>query len=268
MSDKRRYSESEITLIFKQAAKAQEATRRNLSHSEGLTLAELQHIGQEAGITPAFIARAAATLNQADVPPPPSTYLGLPLSVARTVALPGPLSDEGWDRLVGDLRETFQASGEVWRDGSLRQWRNGNLYAHVEPTDSGHRLRFRTTSATLQSGLIGGLILFAVGLVFMLTLALKGDFMVELDKTFFVSMFAVLGLGSMGVSAYRLPYWAAQRGRQMEAIATRAVERAGTSPAVSPLKSAAPQGLDLGTLEDPVEVAQAPVHRSTRTQTD
>jgi DNA-3-methyladenine glycosylase II len=38
------------------------------------------------------------------------------------------LSDDQWDRLVVDLRETFNAAGIVGREGSLRQWRNGNLW--------------------------------------------------------------------------------------------------------------------------------------------
>jgi hypothetical protein len=193
-----------------------------------LTLAELEQIGKEAGITPAYIARAAATLGQTGLTLPPTTYLGFPVSVARTVDLPGPLSDETWDRLVADLRETFQATGEVRRDGALRQWRNGNLHALIEPADSGHRLRLRTLNGNARGALLGGLAFFAMNLAFMLVAAVSAG----MDPgTLLLALMSAIGLGSMGVAAYHLPRWRAERARQMEGIAARAVERAGAPPA-------------------------------------
>src|SRR5215207_1734059 len=118
MSPERQYNEQEVAAIFKHAAAGQESAQRQLPQGGGLTLAELEQIGKEAGITPEYIARAAAAARTGPVMPP-TTYLGFPVSVARTVDLPGPLSDEAWDRLVADLRETFQATGEVRHDGSL-----------------------------------------------------------------------------------------------------------------------------------------------------
>jgi hypothetical protein len=158
---------------------------------------------------------------------PPTTYLGFPISVARTVDLPGPLSDEAWDRLVADLRETFQATGEVRRDGSLRQWRNGNLHALIEPTDSGHRLRLRTLNGNARSALVGGLVFFVMNLAFMLVAAVSAG----MDPgTLLLALLSVIGLGSMGVAAYHLPRWRAERARQMEGIVARAVERGEAPP--------------------------------------
>ncbi len=179
--------------------------------------------------------------------------------------LPGPLSDGDWDRLVVDLRETFQASGEVRREGSLREWRNGNLHVLVEPTESGHRLHLRTRKGNAQSRLTGGMIFFAMGLFLMLMLVVSSDFMVVMDKTFIVSMFALLGLGSMGVTAYQIPRWAEERGRQMEAVAARAVAKASAPPLAEPVREAVPAGrLDLDALEDPADAAQARSPRRTR----
>ena len=143
MSPERQYNEQEVAAIFEHAAAGQEAAQRQLPRGGGLSLVELEQIGKEAGITPEYIARAAAAIERTGPIPPPTTYFGFPVSVARTVDLPGPLSDQEWDRLVADLRETFQATGEVRSEGSLRQWRNGNLHALIEPTDSGHRLSLR-----------------------------------------------------------------------------------------------------------------------------
>jgi hypothetical protein len=68
---------------------------------------------------------------------------GLPIGVGRTVELDRPRSDSDWERLVADLRETFEARGMVRYDGPFRQWTNGNLQALIEPTPSGHRLRWK-----------------------------------------------------------------------------------------------------------------------------
>jgi hypothetical protein len=229
MSMERRYNEREIAAIFKQAATDQESAHQRLSRGGGLTLAEIEQIGEEVGITPEFIARAAAAVHTATpLPvPPPATSLGVPVSVARTLDLPGEFSDEDWDRLVADLHETFQVPGDVQLSGSLRKWRNGELQVLVEPTESGHRLRFHSLNETHRGALLGGLILLVMGLFFMLLVAAKGDFGVDLAKTLMVSLFAVVGLGSMGTAAFRLPRWREAQERQIEEVAARAVRRAG-----------------------------------------
>lgn len=224
MSNERRYSQEEITAIFKQAAEVQEAAQRELSPNEGLTLAELQQIGKTAGITPAFIAQAAAAVNQSSPPLPPTTYLGLPISVARTVDLPGPFSDEDWEQLVVDLRNTFQATGEIRRDGSLRQWKNGNLHALIERTEAGHRLVLRTRKGNAPPALMGGLGMLVLGLVMILTMGLSRGFRL-VDTTVIATFFAALGLWLGGSTIFRLPRWVEERGKQMEAIVARTTQR-------------------------------------------
>ena len=229
MSPERQYNEEQVAAIFKQATADQESAQRQLPHGGGLHLAELKQTGEEAGITPEYIARAAATLDRIGPILPPATSLGFPVSVARTVELPGPLSDEAWDRLVADLRETFQATGEVRNDGSLRQWRNGNLHALIEPTDSGHRLHLRTLNGNARSALLGGLVFFAMNLAFMLITVVSSG----MDAgALLLALLTTIGLCIMGVAAYQLPRWRAERARQMEAIAARAIELAGAPPAV------------------------------------
>ncbi len=263
MSPERRYNEQEIAGIFKQAAQAQETAQQRLPHTEGLTLAELQEIGKEAGITPEFIARSAAAVDRTGPAQPPTRFLGLPISVARTVDLPGPLSDENWDRLVVELRETFQAHGKLRRDGSLREWKNGNLHAVVEPTESGHRFRLHTVNGSAQAGLFGGLAAFAIGLIFLLLLTFTDQLA---DKPMMVlTLVSVLGLGSMGFTAFfRLPRWARERARQMEAMAARAVELADAQPATALPELDPSRRLDLDTLAEPEDEAQARTQHRTR----
>ncbi|MEP0549109.1 MAG: hypothetical protein ABJF88_19415 [Rhodothermales bacterium] len=262
MSDERRYSEEEIAAIFEQAAQAQEAAHRGLGHGDGLTLAELQQIGREAGITPEFVARAAASMDRSGPPPPPARYLGLPISATRTVELPGPLTDAAWDRLVVDLRETFRATGTMRRDGSLREWRNGNLHALVEPTASGHRLRISTCKGSAQQSLTLGFASLAMGLVFLALFAANPG--AEPKMMIIMALFVAFGLGGIGRTAFQLPRWVEERERQMEAIIARTVERQGEAPAPAVPLDAPVSALDLDALEEPAAAAPVSAPRRTR----
>ena len=220
MTSDRRYDEAEIAAIFEHAAEAERSARRKISGSDGLTLAELQEIGREVGITSENIARAANLVGGANPPERLPTTLGLPTRVARTVTLPRALTDEEWDRLVGDLRETFHARGEVRREGSLRQWTNGNLQALLEPDESGYRLRFRTFHEMGRNGLLGGLGAAAFVLVTILIVAVTGRLSFSPDSLFLAAMGAV-GLLLAGINVGRIRRWAAERERQMTEVAER-----------------------------------------------
>ena len=63
MDSKRRYSEKEIARILDDATEAQKGGGRSLSSGTGMTLAELQDIGHEVGISTDLIARAASRLD-------------------------------------------------------------------------------------------------------------------------------------------------------------------------------------------------------------
>jgi hypothetical protein len=83
---------------------------------KGMTLAALREIGREVGISPESISHAARSLDLVGRPAL-RTFLSLPIGVGRTVELDRPLSDSDWERLVADLRETFEARGVVKYDG-------------------------------------------------------------------------------------------------------------------------------------------------------
>ena len=139
----RRYSDEEVAEIFARATEAERSTPRRLRSTEGMTMAQLQEIGREAGIAPELVARAAHSLDE-PAQPPVRKFLGFPVGVGRTVTLDRRLTDEEWERLVVDLRETFDARGVVRTDGAFRQWTNGNLQVLVEPDGAGQRIRLRT----------------------------------------------------------------------------------------------------------------------------
>jgi hypothetical protein len=222
----RRFSEDEVSAIFERAAEAQQAVRRQLPAGEGMTLADLRAIGREVGIPPELVDQAARSMDQQGRPGT-RTFLGLPIGVGRTVDLGRKLSDEEWDQLVVDLRETFDARGTVRSDGSLRQWTNGNLQALLEPTPTGHRLRLRTVMGAARGMMMAGLSLFGVSAVSVIAAAVSGHAAEALAAT--GSMLAI-GAGLFTVGAARLPLWARTRRRQMEGVAARLALAADAPP--------------------------------------
>jgi len=222
----RRYNDTEIAAIFRAAADGPQPPAREVPRDEGLTLADLQTIGREVGIAPDAVAQAAHALD-VRVGAQSRTFLGLPIGVARTVNLNRRLTDEEWERLVVQLREVFNARGVTRSDGSLRQWTNGNLQVLLEPTETGHRLRFGTLHGGATSMIGAGLVSLAVGGIVAIVTAAGGHLG---DAAAGIGFIAAAGLGMIASGALRLPRWARLRGRQMEAIATQMALPPATTP--------------------------------------
>jgi len=214
----RRFSEEEVAEILKYAAESQHSESNVLPAANGLTLSELTEIGREVGIAPEAMQIAARRFDRSDR----STrlFLGLPIGVGRTIELDRKLTDEEWDRLVADLRETFDAKGVVKTEGSLRSWTNGNLQALLEPGANGHRLRLRTVKGNAQAMMGGGMVMFVIASVLTAVAAMKGT---VADTGFITSVGTVglTGLGMFSFGALGLPGWARLRRRQMDDVAGR-----------------------------------------------
>jgi hypothetical protein len=213
----RRFNEEEVAAIFRQATEAQQTPQRQLPSGEGLTLAELQDIGRQVGIAPELVGRAAASLSLAGSPTS-RRFLGLPIGVGRTIELERKLSEDEWERLVVDLRETFDARGTVRQEGSFRQWTNGNLQVLLEPTANGHRIRFSTVKQSARAWLMGGLLTVGITAVTAIVAVVAGPNHAELS---WVVEMAVLAAGQFAIGAIQLPGWARLRRKQMEEITGR-----------------------------------------------
>jgi hypothetical protein len=213
----RRYNDKEITAIFRAAAEVPQHPQRDVPQDEGLTLAELQAIGREVGIPSDAIAHAARTVD-VRVGAASRTLFGLPIGVARTVDLHRRLSDEEWERLVVQLREVFNARGSTRSDGSLRQWTNGNLQVLLEPTETGHRLRFRTLHGAARASIGAGFATLGIAAVVAVWSALAGNLG---DAVPGIGLLVTAGAAMVASGALRLPRWARLRGRQMEALAAQ-----------------------------------------------
>lgn len=228
----RRYSEEEVATIFAKAADAQEISRRSVGSGSGMTLSELQEIGREVGISPERVADAAGLVDQRSK----STsrrVLGLPVGVGETIVLGRTLTDPEWERLVVDLRETFDARGSVSAHGSFRQWTNGNLQALLEPTESGHRLRLQTMKGSSLGLMTAGLGTLGFSAVMFIGAALGSG--LDASSLGSVGTAMAVGLGLFGMGAIRLPSWASLRRRQMEGVISRLAQLTSAKPQQLPV---------------------------------
>lgn len=219
MNPERRYTEEEVGKILDRATEAD--LERGAGGSTGLTLRELHEIGKEVGISEEVITQAATSL---DRPAPrqaaTQTFLGQTIGVGRTVEFPRPLTDKEWNRLVVDLRETFDAKGKILDEGPFRQWTNGNLQALLEPTDTGQRLRLRTLKSNARSfqGMGAGFMLGGVSLGI-------GSLLGVVQNAPSVLLFGVMGAAFFLSSRLTVPQWARTRTRQFDEIIARLTYR-------------------------------------------
>lgn len=243
-ASERRYGEDEVRRIFAQAAEGDadpvgdagsSQTLAPASASAGLTLRELKDIGAEVGLSHALVERAALDLDRSAEGGIERRTLGVPVSVRHQEMLPEELSDEAWDRLVVEIREVFGATGTTSRDGSLRQWRNGNLAVFAEPTAEGTRIRMQTTSSDVTGRLMSGVGTAAVGgaLVPLIAFSEQAGRGIYLPALFLVVMGLVVFFSGFRIG----PSWANERLEQMRHIAGRAIALAGESASSPPPES-------------------------------
>ncbi|MDH3733567.1 MAG: hypothetical protein OEU54_08525 [Gemmatimonadota bacterium] len=221
MANDRKYTEHEVSEIFALATNAGTASVPAPVEQEGLTLEELQAVGDEVGLAPQRVADAAAAIDARGAALPRRTMFGAPLSVGRVVDLPREATDQEWQFIVAELRQTFGAKGEVSSHAGVREWTNGNLHAVLEQTADGHRLRLGTKKGSaLEIATMAGASFF-MALIMTIAMVAKAKTGIELLLPTF---FAVLGGAGILSTRLRLPRWADERERQMEHIGDRARE--------------------------------------------
>ena len=217
----RRYSDEDVRRILALAAEAEAAAAAEPERA--WTLADVEQIGAEAGLAPQAVAAAALALERrpAEAESEGGRYFGLPVAVSRTVPLQRHLSDEDWERLVGQLRETFSVTGRTRVSGARREWRVGNLRVTHEPAGAGALLELRTRKGDARAFLQFGALLLTVAVVARL-LAMVGGDAAEAGRLTIAWMTGIAGVLLLIVGALRLPAWARRRARQFEALAAYA----------------------------------------------
>ena len=217
----RRYGEDEVREIFRIATTDGVRERLLPGESSALTLAELQRIGQEVGIEPARVAQAAAKLDAHVRAAPVRKSFGMPIGLSRVVDLPRAPSDREWELLISEFRTAFGVQGEVTTTGSFREWSSGNLHISVEPTATGQQLRL---SSLKDDGIALNWFGAMTGVMSVLTgaaVAVSGKPPEKALAAF--GMFGGMAFVSFAANVIRLPRWARERERQMEAVAEHAV---------------------------------------------
>lgn len=217
----RRYGDDEVREIFSLATTGGMHDRPLPSEAGGLTLDELQRIGQEAGIEPARVVDAARQLDAREAPAPVRRAFGMPIEVSRVVDLPRAPTDREWEQLVSAFRTAFGTPGRATTSGGLRQWSRGDLHITVEPTEHGEQLRLslQKSDAIALNGL--GLVLGGLSVLAGTVVAAAGD----PHKALLVfGMFGGMALAAFATNLLRLPSWARRCEQQMETIADHAVK--------------------------------------------
>jgi len=227
----RRYGDGEVREIFSLATTGDPRGPSLPVESDGLTLEELQRIGQEAGSAPARVAYAAETLAARGRAAPVQRAFGLPIGVSRVVALPRAPTDREWEQLITQCRTTFGAQGVATASGGLRAWSHGNLHVSVEPTAQGEQLRLstRNEAAVALNGL--GILLGGMSLLMSAVVAATG----KPEKALAVlGMFGGIAVAAFVTNVVRAPRWARDRDQQMTAVAAHAVEMLAKPDAAAP----------------------------------
>jgi hypothetical protein len=212
----RHYNDEEVAAIFRAAAEGSESRALPDAHADGLTLRDLQAIGREVGLSPVAISQAAQSLDRPSGPA--HTLLGFPVGVERTVALNRPLTDREWELLVVELREVFHARGTVRTEGSLREWRNGNLHALIEPTATGYRLRLGTFKGDARLSVTVGGLMLGMSAAMSIVVASGGRLA---EAAVGIMAFAAIGAAFVANGTLRLPSWARLRQQQIDGIVER-----------------------------------------------
>lgn len=228
----RRYTESEVAEIFeaatRDAGRALPSGEPSGESSGGLTLAELQEIAGEVGVSPEAVARGAAALEVrrgSDIQVRRTG--GVPLGVSRTVPLARSMTQPEWERLVSRLRVTFDATGNVTDYGELREWRNGNLRVALEPDGEGARLRLQTRRAGWESLPVAGGFGMGMGVVVLMAGVLGGD---VADKLPGAAALLAMGGGAWSYGFVALRRWARTRLAQFGLVAEEVTAAVSETP--------------------------------------
>lgn len=215
----RRYAEDEVREIFSLATTAAMRDRPLPRESGGLTLQELQRIGEEAGIEPARVAQAAERLGARERTATVRRSVGLPIGVSRVVELSRAPTDREWEQLMSEFRTTFGGPGRATTSGRRREWAHADMHICAEPTEQGEQLRLSALQydAMVFNGL--GIVLGMMSMLMATALIIAG----RPAKAFeILGIFGGIALAPFVVSFIRLPRWAREHERQMEAIAEHA----------------------------------------------
>jgi len=158
----RRYSEKEVGRLLRRATEMQRA-EPTADNPEGLTLAELQEIAQEAGIDPGMLQQAAVELETHGVPTFATRVAGAPIEIRLERLIPGEFPAEDLDELIPLIQTATAGQGMASAVGGTLSWAsrsesNTSSQQVLITSKDGHTLiRIEEGVGGLAAGLFGGI---------------------------------------------------------------------------------------------------------------
>jgi hypothetical protein len=175
--EERRFTDREVREILKRAV---EAPSRGLIKSEGLSLAELQAIGEEVGIDPARVEDAARAVESRGVDRS-GRLLGAPTVLNYERRISGSLAPEDTPEVLSVIRRTMGRQGEVNDVHGSLEWSakgdSGERYVTLSSRDGTATIRgsANLTNAAVLTYLPAGIIGLITSIVGVVALAESGD---------------------------------------------------------------------------------------------
>jgi hypothetical protein len=161
----RRFTETDTDAILRRTAELASGAEAGPG-SRGLTIDEMESLASEAGLDPELVRRAAQeiSLREAQRLTP---WLGAPRRVLLERTLPGELSEDAWEAMVGEVQRSLGSLGFPARVGRSRSWSVGGAGPSVSHRsvsittsiqDGNTILRVEESLHHLAGGLFGGLV--------------------------------------------------------------------------------------------------------------
>jgi hypothetical protein len=140
----RRFTETDTDAILRRTAELASGTDPAAA-SRGLTLDEMETLAREAGLSPELVRRAAREVSIRENLQR-SPWTGGPRRLALERVVPGELTEEGWEAIVGEAQRTLGAPGFASRVGRIHTW------SAQSQTGNGGTARLVTITATSHDG--------------------------------------------------------------------------------------------------------------------
>lgn len=164
----RRFTEEEVERILQRAAEMDAERPAGGAGSEGMTLAELEQIGVEAGLRPELLRRAVRELDRSPVRGGDSAapFVGAPVVIRFEREFDGELDPRALESLIPELRRAADGTGHPAIVGSTLSWestdndRLRSLGVTVSSTGGRTRIwieeRLNRLAGSLFGGIVGG----------------------------------------------------------------------------------------------------------------
>jgi len=117
--EERRFTDGEVREILKRAV--ERTSSRDVAKREGVSLAELQAIGSEVGISPARLAEAARSVVDSGLQRP-NPFLGSPTLLSFERRVPRVFDPDDAPQILGAIRRTMGVQGEAAEIRGSLEW--------------------------------------------------------------------------------------------------------------------------------------------------